>query len=58
MLLKAAWFCAYNTQLYFLFQESYVTHGDKVRLAGEIISVLGAFAMLFLEVRSGNIFIT
>ncbi|XP_028984799.1 transient receptor potential cation channel subfamily V member 6 [Betta splendens] len=30
--------------------ESYVTHGDKVRLAGEIISVLGAFAMLLLEI--------
>uniref|UniRef100_A0A7N6FCB8 Ion transport domain-containing protein n=1 Tax=Anabas testudineus TaxID=64144 RepID=A0A7N6FCB8_ANATE len=30
--------------------ESYVTHSDNVRLAGEIISVLGAFAILLLEI--------
>lgn len=31
-------------------QESYTTHGDNVRLAGEIISVIGAFVILVLEV--------
>ncbi|KAK2833934.1 hypothetical protein Q5P01_017823 [Channa striata] len=30
--------------------ESYVTHGDHVRLVGEIISVVGAVAMLLLEI--------
>lgn len=32
-------------------QESYVTHEDNLRLAGEIISVLGAFVILLLEVN-------
>lgn len=31
-------------------QESYVTHNDNLRLAGEIISILGAFVILLLEV--------
>ncbi|KAK1894893.1 Transient receptor potential cation channel subfamily V member 5 [Dissostichus eleginoides] len=31
-------------------QESYVTHEDNVRLAGEIISLLGAFVILVLEI--------
>lgn len=31
-------------------QESYVTYNDSLRLAGEIISVLGAFVILLLEV--------
>ncbi|KAG7237596.1 hypothetical protein INR49_032042 [Caranx melampygus] len=30
--------------------ESYVTHDDNLRLAGEVISVLGAFAILLLEI--------
>ncbi|XP_026173248.1 transient receptor potential cation channel subfamily V member 6 [Mastacembelus armatus] len=32
------------------FNESYVTHEDNLRLVGEIISLLGAFAMLLLEI--------
>lgn len=36
-------------------QESYVTHGDHVRLAGEIISVVGAVAMLLLEVSPRHV---
>uniref|UniRef100_A0AAX7UGM7 Ion transport domain-containing protein n=1 Tax=Astatotilapia calliptera TaxID=8154 RepID=A0AAX7UGM7_ASTCA len=31
-------------------KESYTTHGDNVRLAGEIISVIGAFVILVLEI--------
>nr|AMY57989.1 ECaC [Oreochromis mossambicus] len=31
-------------------KESYATHGDNVRLAGEIISVIGAFVILVLEI--------
>uniref|UniRef100_A0A8C3AS30 Transient receptor potential cation channel, subfamily V, member 6 n=1 Tax=Cyclopterus lumpus TaxID=8103 RepID=A0A8C3AS30_CYCLU len=31
-------------------QESYVTHKDNLRLAGEIISILGAFVILLLEI--------
>uniref|UniRef100_A0A3Q3KRR3 Uncharacterized protein n=1 Tax=Monopterus albus TaxID=43700 RepID=A0A3Q3KRR3_MONAL len=31
-------------------KESYVTHQDQVRLAGEIVSLLGAVAILLLEV--------
>ncbi|KAL2083978.1 hypothetical protein ACEWY4_019496 [Coilia grayii] len=31
-------------------KESYVTYKDRLRLAGEIISVLGALLMLFLEI--------
>ncbi|XP_056301047.1 transient receptor potential cation channel subfamily V member 6 [Pseudoliparis swirei] len=31
-------------------QESYVTHNDNLRLAGEIISILGAFVILLLEI--------
>uniref|UniRef100_A0A3Q3KL48 Transient receptor potential cation channel, subfamily V, member 6 n=1 Tax=Mastacembelus armatus TaxID=205130 RepID=A0A3Q3KL48_9TELE len=31
-------------------QESYVTHEDNLRLAGEIISLLGAFIILFIEI--------
>uniref|UniRef100_A0A8C4DBB8 Transient receptor potential cation channel, subfamily V, member 6 n=1 Tax=Dicentrarchus labrax TaxID=13489 RepID=A0A8C4DBB8_DICLA len=30
--------------------ESYVTHEDNLRLAGEIISILGAFVILLLEI--------
>uniref|UniRef100_A0A4W6D8T2 Transient receptor potential cation channel, subfamily V, member 6 n=1 Tax=Lates calcarifer TaxID=8187 RepID=A0A4W6D8T2_LATCA len=30
--------------------ESYMTYEDNLRLAGEVISVLGAFAILFLEI--------
>ncbi|XP_067332747.1 transient receptor potential cation channel subfamily V member 6-like isoform X1 [Channa argus] len=30
--------------------ESYVTHGDHLRLVGEIISIVGAIAMLLLEI--------
>lgn len=33
-----------------VFQESYVTHEDSLRLVGELISVLGAFVILLLEV--------
>lgn len=40
--------------LYFLSQESYVTHEDSLRLAGEIISILGAFVILLLEVNLRN----
>uniref|UniRef100_A0A3Q3KVG6 Transient receptor potential cation channel, subfamily V, member 6 n=1 Tax=Mastacembelus armatus TaxID=205130 RepID=A0A3Q3KVG6_9TELE len=32
------------------FNESYVTHEDNLRLAGEIISLLGAFIILFIEI--------
>uniref|UniRef100_A0AAQ6IMP1 Ion transport domain-containing protein n=1 Tax=Anabas testudineus TaxID=64144 RepID=A0AAQ6IMP1_ANATE len=32
------------------FQESYVSYGDHVRMGGEIISVVGAVAMLLLEI--------
>ncbi|XP_072250163.1 transient receptor potential cation channel subfamily V member 6 [Leuresthes tenuis] len=32
------------------FNESYVTYGDSLRLAGEVISVLGAFVILVLEI--------
>lgn len=39
------------THLCLLTQESYVTHEDNVRLAGEIISLLGAFVILVLEVK-------
>lgn len=35
-------------------QESYVTYEDNLRLAGEIISVLGAFVILLLEVNFWN----
>lgn len=35
-----------------LLQESYVTYGDSLRLAGEIISVLGAILILVLEVST------
>ncbi|KAL6109336.1 trpv6 [Pungitius sinensis] len=31
-------------------KESYVTHADNLRLVGEIISILGAFAILLLEI--------
>uniref|UniRef100_A0AAQ4Q603 Transient receptor potential cation channel, subfamily V, member 6 n=1 Tax=Gasterosteus aculeatus aculeatus TaxID=481459 RepID=A0AAQ4Q603_GASAC len=31
-------------------KESYVTHEDNLRLVGEIISILGAFAILLLEI--------
>lgn len=31
-------------------QESYLTHEDNLRLAGEVISVLGAMVILLLEV--------
>uniref|UniRef100_A0A3Q3KLW8 Transient receptor potential cation channel, subfamily V, member 6 n=1 Tax=Mastacembelus armatus TaxID=205130 RepID=A0A3Q3KLW8_9TELE len=31
-------------------RESYVTHEDNLRLAGEIISLLGAFIILFIEI--------
>ena len=31
-------------------QESYVTYEDRLRLVGEIISILGAMAILLLEV--------
>lgn len=33
-----------------VFQESYVTHEDRLRLAGEVISIVGAFVILLLEV--------
>lgn len=33
-----------------VFQESYVTREDRLRLAGEVISILGAFVILLLEV--------
>lgn len=39
------------------FQESYVTHEDNLRLAGEVISVLGAFVILVLEVNMRNRFL-
>ncbi|XP_026204394.1 transient receptor potential cation channel subfamily V member 5-like isoform X1 [Anabas testudineus] len=32
------------------FNESYVTYGDHVRMGGEIISVVGAVAMILLEI--------
>ncbi|XP_031155360.1 transient receptor potential cation channel subfamily V member 6 [Sander lucioperca] len=32
------------------FHESYVTHEDNLRLVGEIISILGAFVILLLEI--------
>ncbi|XP_013868076.1 transient receptor potential cation channel subfamily V member 6 isoform X2 [Austrofundulus limnaeus] len=32
------------------FKESYVTHGDSLRLVGEIISVLGAIVILVVEI--------
>lgn len=35
-------------------QESYVTYEDNLRLAGEVISVLGAFVILLLEVNLRN----
>ena len=44
------------TYLCLLTQESYVTHEDNVRLAGEIISLLGAFVILVLEVKLWNMF--
>lgn len=34
-----------------MLQESYVTYEDNLRLAGEIISVLGALVILLLEVN-------
>uniref|UniRef100_A0A8C3AQB4 Transient receptor potential cation channel, subfamily V, member 6 n=1 Tax=Cyclopterus lumpus TaxID=8103 RepID=A0A8C3AQB4_CYCLU len=40
--------CGFSLLL--LHQESYVTHKDNLRLAGEIISILGAFVILLLEI--------
>uniref|UniRef100_A0A8D1V8T1 Ion transport domain-containing protein n=1 Tax=Sus scrofa TaxID=9823 RepID=A0A8D1V8T1_PIG len=38
-----------------LLQEAYVTHQDKIRLAGELMTVFGAVIILFLEVRCSRI---
>lgn len=45
-----------NYNFRFPCQESYVTYEDNLRLAGEVISVLGAFAILLLEVILWNMF--
>ncbi|XP_044064857.1 transient receptor potential cation channel subfamily V member 6 [Siniperca chuatsi] len=39
-----------TTQVQKTLNESYVTHKDNLRLVGEIISILGAFAILLLEI--------
>lgn len=46
------WFLLTSSILNLLsaFQESYVTREDNLRLAGEVISVLGALVILLLEV--------
>lgn len=50
--LSFQWFLLTTSILNLLssFQESYVTREDSLRLAGEVISVLGAFVILLLEV--------
>lgn len=44
------YFYILDTRISSVFQESYVTHEDRLRLAGEVISILGAFVILLLEV--------
>lgn len=44
------WFRSSILNLLSAFQESYVTREDRLRLVGEVISVLGALVILLLEV--------
>lgn len=49
-MLPMVYFYILDARISSAFQESYVTHEDRLRLAGEVISILGAFVILLLEV--------